>query len=498
MWELMSHLDLLQYHAFCLTNTGTRLTQYERAIAAVVRQGDVVLDLGTGSGLLAVLACRAGARRVYAIEASDAVQMGTLLTSTTEFAERIEFVHATSQKVALSEQVDVIVGDIHDTFGFQPGGLASIMDVRDRLLKPGGTLIPQATELMIAPLEAAALYAREIDVWNGCVHGVGLSSIRPFAVSHVHPGRFDSDQLLSPAAAIGTLDLARATSLHFSGSAVTTIHRDGIAHGLCGCFVTTLAGDIRMGNVPGDSSTTNFAQAFFPFDQPVSVAAGDEVSISIDSHDGHIARWRVAISRGGQRHAQFDHSTLNGLLVSPASAASRLRRGKPSQLRTLGPLRPGSVEPSDRLTIAPSDRLTIAPSDRLTIAPSDRLTIAPSDRLTIAPSNPRPLEPLPYVLPSSTMPDVSGRLRVHRSVLSRELAGETVLLNLESGVYYGLDAVGTRAWNLLAEERTLADVCTIMLEEFEVTHDTLQQDLTTLVRELCEKQLLVPVSSSTS
>ena len=462
----MSHLDLLQYHAFCLTNTGTRLTQYERAIAAVVRQGDVVLDLGTGSGLLAVLACRAGARRVYAIEASDAVQMGTLLTSTTEFAERIEFVHATSQKVALSEQVDVIVGDIHDTFGFQPGGLASIMDVRDRLLKPGGTLIPQATELMIAPLEAAALYAREIDVWNGCVHGVGLSSIRPFAVSHVHPGRFDSDQLLSPAAAIGTLDLARATSLHFSGSAVTTIHRDGIAHGLCGCFVTTLAGDIRMGNVPGDSSTTNFAQAFFPFDQPVPVAAGDEVSISIDSHDGHIARWRVAISRGGQRHAQFDHSTLNGLLVSPASAASRLRRGKPSQLRTLGPSRPGTVEPSHRLTIAPS--------------------------------NPRPLEPLPYVLPSSTMPDVSGRLRVHRSVLSRELAGETVLLNLESGVYYGLDAVGTRAWNLLAEERTLADVCTIMLKEFEVTHDTLQQDLTTLVRELCEKQLLVPVSSELS
>ena len=466
MWELMSHLDLLQYHAFCLTNTGTRLTQYERAIAAVVRQGDVVLDLGTGSGLLAVLACRAGARRVYAIEASDAVQMGTLLTSTTEFAERIEFVHATSQKVALSEQVDVIVGDIHDTFGFQPGGLASIMDVRDRLLKPGGTLIPQATELMIAPLEAAALYAREIDVWNGCVHGVGLSSIRPFAVSHVHPGRFDSDQLLSPAAAIGTLDLARATSLHFSGSAVTTIHRDGIAHGLCGCFVTTLAGDIRMGNVPGDSSTTNFAQAFFPFDQSVPVAAGDEVSISIDSHDGHIARWRAAISRGGQRHAQFDHSTLNGLLVSPASAASRLRRGKPSQLRTLGPSRPGTVEPSHRLTIAPS--------------------------------NPRPLEPLPSVLPSSAMPDVSGRLRVHRSVLSRELAGETVLLNLESGVYYGLDAVGTRAWNLLAEERTLADVCTIMLEEFEVTHDTLQQDLTTLVRELCEKQLLVPVSSSTS
>jgi precorrin-6B methylase 2 len=431
MWELMSYLDLLQYHAFCLTNTGTRLTQYERAIAAVVRHGDVVLDLGAGSGVLAVLACRAGARRVYAIEASDAVEMGKPLISTTEVADRIEFVHATSQQVTLNEQVDVIVGDIHDTFGFQPGGLASIIDVRDRLLKPGGTLIPRATELMIAPLEAAAFYAREIDAWSGSVHGVGLSPIRPFAVSHVHAGRFDADQLLSPAAAIGTLDLARATSRYFCGSAVTTIHRNGIAHGLCGCFVTTLAGEIRIGNIPGDSSTTNFAQAFFPLDHPVSVAAGDEVSISIDSHDGHVARWRVEISRGGQRHAQFDHSTLNGLLVSPVSAASQLRRGNP----------------------------------------------------------------VSCVVPSSTMPDVSGRLRVHPSVLSRELAGETVLLNLESGVYYGLDAVGTRAWNLLAEERTLADVCTIMLEEFEVAHDTLQQDLTMLVRELCEKQLLVPVSS---
>jgi len=91
------------------------------------------------------------------------------------------------------------------------------------------------------------------------------------------------------------------------------------------------------------------------------------------------------------------------------------------------------------------------------------------------------------------MPDVSGRLRVHRSVLSRELAGETVLLNLESGVYYGLDAIGTRVWNLLTEERTFDDVCTIMLQEFDVARETLQGDLTTLVRELCEKQLLVPV-----
>ena len=442
----MSYLDLLQYHAFCLTNTGTRLSEYEGAIAAGVRQGDVVLDLGTGSGMLAVLACRAGARRVYAVEASDAFRLGNLLTATTEFAGRIEFIHGTSQQVTPSEAIDVIVCDIHDTFGLQPGGLASLCDARDRLLKPGGVLVPRATELMIAPVEATAFYTREIDAWAQCVHGVDLASVRPLAVSHVHAGRFDEEQLLSAPSAIGVIDFRHASSLYFCGSTTTTITRDGLAHGLCGSFVTTLADDISMGNVPGDSGRTNFAQAFFPLEQPVAVTAGDVVSIRIESYDGHVFRWRVAFSRAGLApYAQFDHSTLGGLLASP------------QHLRT------------------------VAPSHR-------RRTVAPS-----------PTRTAPPVVPSLLVIDpLADRLRVHPSVLSRELAGETVLLNLESGVYYGLDAIGTRAWNLLTQERTFDDVCTIMLEEFEVSRETLQGDLAALVRELCERQLLIAVPSSST
>ena len=87
-------------------------------------------------------------------------------------------------------------------------------------------------------------------------------------------------------------------------------------------------------------------------------------------------------------------------------------------------------------------------------------------------------------------------LRVHPSVLSRELGGETVLLNLESGVYYGLDAIGTRVWTLLTtQERSLADVCSIMAEEYDVARETLHDDLTALVRDLCDKQLLVSGTS---
>jgi hypothetical protein len=87
--------------------------------------------------------------------------------------------------------------------------------------------------------------------------------------------------------------------------------------------------------------------------------------------------------------------------------------------------------------------------------------------------------------------DATSPLAVHPSVLSREVGGETVLLNLESGVYYGLDVVGTRAWNLLAQSKSLEDVCSIMVDEYDVAPDVLLRDLTALVRDLCEKRLLI-------
>ena len=418
----MSHLDLLQFHAFCLTDTGSRLTEYARAIAAAVREGDVVLDLGSGSGILALLACRAGAKGVYAVESSDAIRLGELIASKTEFADRIEFFQSESSEVVLNEQVDVIVGDIHDTFGLQPGGLASFFDARDRLLRPGGIVIPRSIELLIAPVEAAKFYAREVDIWAQSVHGIDVSAVKPFAVNHVHAGRFDPGDLLAPLEPIGLLDLVRSTDVRFAGTATASISRDGIVHGLCGCFVTALGDDVVMKNLPGDNSTTNFAQAFFPLDRPVSVATGDSVSMAIESHDGQAFRWRVEISRSGATLARFDHSTLNGLLMSPHSLRKDAR----------------------------------------------------------------------HATVSSMGHEITDRLRVHKSVLSRELGGETVLLNLESGVYYGLDAVGTRAWNLLAQDRTLADVRTIMLAEFDVPAERLERNLAALVRDLCDKQLLVP------
>jgi hypothetical protein len=87
---------------------------------------------------------------------------------------------------------------------------------------------------------------------------------------------------------------------------------------------------------------------------------------------------------------------------------------------------------------------------------------------------------------------LTDRVAVHPSVISRELSGETVLLNLESGVYYGLDGVATRVWQLLQQDRTIAEVCDAVLAEYDVELDVVREDVSRLVGELRERGIVVP------
>ena len=74
--------------------------------------------------------------------------------------------------------------------------------------------------------------------------------------------------------------------------------------------------------------------------------------------------------------------------------------------------------------------------------------------------------------------------------MARQVGEETVILNLEGGVYYGLDPVGARMWQLMAEGQTLAGICNTMLDEFEVERGVLEQDILRIARELLDQGLI--------
>jgi len=311
----MTNRDL-EFHAFCLTDTGSRLDRFAAAIAARIKPGDTVVDLGAGSGILSFLACRAGARRVYAIEAGGSIEFARLLAKRNGFQERIEFIANASTLVTLPERVNAIVSDIHDTFGLQMQGLATMTDARDRFLAPGGALIPCRIQLMTAPVEAPDHYQRTIDVWRQQVRGIDLSPLRSLAVNQPTAARIERSQLLGAVVPLTDIDLMHVSRLHTGGATHSDVMRDGTLHGVCGCFVTTLAEGVTMGNLPGESATTNFAQAFFPVESPIAVRAGDRVSIRLETHDGAAARWQIEVTRAGKAVSRFDHSMLHAEALS--------------------------------------------------------------------------------------------------------------------------------------------------------------------------------------
>jgi hypothetical protein len=74
--------------------------------------------------------------------------------------------------------------------------------------------------------------------------------------------------------------------------------------------------------------------------------------------------------------------------------------------------------------------------------------------------------------------------------LSHDLAGEVAILNLTNGVYYGLDPVGARVWNLIQERKTFAELRDTLLAEYEVDAAGLEADLRDLLGQLAEQQLI--------
>ena len=91
---------------------------------------------------------------------------------------------------------------------------------------------------------------------------------------------------------------------------------------------------------------------------------------------------------------------------------------------------------------------------------------------------------------------LSSTFSVSQEVLSQEVSGETVLLDMQSESYFGLDAVGTRIWQLLQENNHLQQVFDTMLEEYDVDEKQLEKDLDELLNKLIDEELITIKSAA--
>ena len=86
--------------------------------------------------------------------------------------------------------------------------------------------------------------------------------------------------------------------------------------------------------------------------------------------------------------------------------------------------------------------------------------------------------------------NLTDKVTIPEQVMARQVGEETVILDLASGTYFGLDPVGARIWQLLTEGKTLVEACATMLAEYEVTREDIERDVLSLAEDLRAKQLI--------
>ena len=275
-----------------------RFDAYARAIARAVRPGDAVAEIGCGPGVFSLLACRAGARRVFAIELDDSIHFARQLAAANSFTDRIEFFQGDSRKMELPERVNVIVSDIRGVLPLHGHAIPSMDDARNRFLAANGTLIPQRDTLKAAVIEADQYYSGLISPWRSLVPGVDLSSSVLPILNQSFSSTFKNEQLLTPALDLGLLDYTAGAPARVSAELEFCAARDGTAHGLCVWFETVLFEDIGYSSGPGGASTI-YGQLFLPLLEPVTVAPGQKIQTKLHADlvgQDYIWRWETRIA----------------------------------------------------------------------------------------------------------------------------------------------------------------------------------------------------------
>ncbi len=262
----------------------TRTDAFSAAICESVQPGDRVMDVGTGTGILAMLAARAGAKSVCAVDVTDIAEVAKYLVDANQLSDRVQVVQAAADEVHLDHKVDLIISEWLGHAAFAEGMLHAVLQARQNNLAAAGRMMPSHVRVLMAPLDDPLLYINEgPGFWRTPVHGLDLSALQDVELSQGRPLqiRIEPAALLAPGQVMLELDLLSTNieDIWFEGQLEFVPQRDGVLNGFGLWFEAQLSPSIELDTGP-DSPETHWSQTYVAF-QPRSVRAGEQLSVDV-------------------------------------------------------------------------------------------------------------------------------------------------------------------------------------------------------------------------
>jgi len=299
-----------------------RMEAYAAALRETVNRDSVVMDLGCGPGVFALLACKLGARRVYAVEPDNVIGLAREAAAANGFADRIEFFEKLSTEITLPEPATIIVSDLRGVLPWFEQNISSIIDARKRLLAPRGVLIPGRDILWAAVVEAPEQYAELVSPWQNQFE-LDLSAGTRFITNNWRKTHIKPEQFLAEPVCWNTIDYHEVESRDVRAEISWRAARDGTAHGFTLWFDSELGDDtsgIGFSNHPS-APRMIYGQGFFPFSQPVEISEGDRIKLRLAAdfvQDNYVWRWDTDFIDRERVKASFKQSTFYGVPLSTA------------------------------------------------------------------------------------------------------------------------------------------------------------------------------------
>ncbi|TVT37088.1 methyltransferase domain-containing protein [Amycolatopsis rhizosphaerae] len=257
----------------------TRLAAYDRALAAAVRAGDVVADVGAGTLVLGLMALRHGAGHVYAIEGDPATaELAARIARDNGVAEHVTVIQGDARAAKLERKADVVVAELMGNLGPEEEMAEILAAFARRNLADHGRIVPGRLQTVLTPVE---FDGEGWGIWSEELHGLRfgavLDHVAPAAQLHFfqRPPRVLGGPVVAADARLGERARPIGGERH-----IVRIDTPGTLHAIVGSFRAVFASGVELANFPGYPGC-NWACWVWPV-RHSRVAAGDTLKVALE------------------------------------------------------------------------------------------------------------------------------------------------------------------------------------------------------------------------